>query len=198
MMPTSILGEPGTLLTELQFVFPERGSRVVLRRLLPSDLRAFQAYRHDEKLGRYQGWTATSDEAALEFLRLAGADERFVPGDWVQIGIADSDTLTLIGDIGIHLSADCAAAEIGFTLQREAQGSGLATESVLQAIKMIFAQTPAVAIVGVTDARNIASIRLLERVGMRLQSSADAIFRGAACVEHTYAIRREDYVKVGA
>ena len=198
MTATSTSPEPSMQSSALQLVFPARGSRVTLRRLQPSDLRAFQAYRHDEMLGRYQGWTATSDVEALNFLRRAGADERFVPGDWVQIGIANSDTLTLIGDIGIHLSADCVTAEIGFTLQREAHGGGLATDAVHQAIMMIFAQTPVATIVGVTDARNAASMRLLERVGMTLQSSVETVFRGEACMEHTYSIRRNNNVQIGA
>jgi RimJ/RimL family protein N-acetyltransferase len=198
MIATSISPEPITESTALQLVFPERGLRVTLRRLQPSDLRVFQAYRHDARLGRYQGWTATSDDDALKFLCDASAAQRFALDDWVQIGIAKSDTHTLIGDIGIHLSADCATAEIGFTLQREAHGSGLATDAVRQVIKMVFAQTPAVVIVGVTDARNAASMRLLRRVGMTLQSSANTVFRGEACVEHTYSIDRKDYVEVGA
>ena len=40
----------------------------MLRRLHPDDLAAFQAYRTDPAVGRWQGWTAQSDAQALAFL----------------------------------------------------------------------------------------------------------------------------------
>ncbi len=39
-----------------------------LRRLRTSDLANFQAYRALPELGRYQGWSAMSDDAAPRFL----------------------------------------------------------------------------------------------------------------------------------
>jgi RimJ/RimL family protein N-acetyltransferase len=179
-------------------VLPRRGARVTLRRFLASDLRVFQSYRHDIELGRYQGWLPTSDEAALKFLAEVGSAECFVPGEWVQIAIADSDTLALVGDIGVHLRADATQAEIGFTLQRESQGRGLASDAVRCAIAMIFEHTPVDVIVGITDARNSPSMRLLERVGMTLQSTAEAVFRGETCVEHTYVAARPSRIAPAA
>jgi hypothetical protein len=40
-----------------------------LRRFRDSDLAAFQAYRHDPEVGRWQGWTPGPDALALDFLR---------------------------------------------------------------------------------------------------------------------------------
>jgi ribosomal-protein-alanine N-acetyltransferase len=191
MNATPLAAAPTAAVAKYPLVLPRRGARVTLRRLQPSDLRAFQSYRHDVELGRYQGWSPVSDEAALKFLADVGSADHFIPGDWVQIAIADAGTLVLLGDIGIHLNADCTQAEIGFTLQSRSQGHGLATEAVRCVISMIFELTPVDVIIGVTDGRNEASMRLLERVGMKLQSTADAEFRGETCVEHTYAVARK-------
>jgi RimJ/RimL family protein N-acetyltransferase len=46
-------------------------------------------------------------------------------------------------------------------------------------------------VLGITDARNLASIALLERVGMRALEARHAIFRGEACVEVVYALPRD-------
>lgn len=169
---------------------PRIASRVVLRRLAPGDLAAFQAYRHDAAVGQYQGWGAQPDEASARFIAEMGAAALFCPGVWVQIGIADRRTDALIGDIGVRLSDDGTQAEIGFTLAAHAQGLGLASEAARALINLLFDATAATQIVATTDSRNLASIRLLERVGMHRVASADALFRDLPCVEHQYALPR--------
>lgn len=170
-------------------------ARLRLRRLREQDLLPFQAYRSDAELCRYQGWLPMDDGAALAFLQQM-ADSVFCPrGAWFQLGIAETDSDTLIGDIGIHLQADGSAAEIGFTLARGAQGRGLATEAVAAAIELVFAHTPVARVVGITDARNSTSVRLLDRVGLRRFATLDAVFRGAACVEHHHVRHRHGQAK---
>jgi aminoglycoside 6'-N-acetyltransferase len=109
---------------------------------------------------------------------------------WVQLGIADPRTNTLIGDIGIRVAADVVTAEIGFSLDVAAQGAGLGTEAVREAIALVFEHAPVARIVATTDARNLPSVRLLERVGMRRIDTAVAMFRGEPCTEHAYEIAR--------
>lgn len=45
---------------------------------------------------------------------------------------------------------------------------------------------------GIVDARNQASIRVLERLGMKLVSSEGAIFKGEPCTEHRYQLERSE------
>ena len=173
-------------------LLPRTAGRIVLRRLDPADLRAFQAYRHDKELGRYQGWVATPDEDARELLSHMSTAKLLQPGVWCQIGIAESRSLGLIGDIGLLLAPDARQAEIGFTLGRPSQGRGLATAAVQEAIRLVFECTPADTVIGVTDSRNTPSIRLLERVGMRQVDMRDTTFRGERCTEHVYAVGKHD------
>jgi aminoglycoside 6'-N-acetyltransferase len=169
---------------------PRFGSHVVLRRLGGLDLAAFQAYRTDAELGRYQGWSAMSDGEALAFLQGMSDVTLFRPGEWTQIGIAESETMTLIGDIGLFLAEDSRHAEIGFTLSRSAQGRGLATAALQEAVQLIFESTPAERILGITDARNRASVAVLERGGMRKQEERRVVFRGESCLEYVYVLQR--------
>jgi hypothetical protein len=62
---------------------PRLGHRIVLRRLCAADLSNFQAYRHDEEVGRYQGWLPQPDIEALSFLEEMSNSALFPPGDWV-------------------------------------------------------------------------------------------------------------------
>lgn len=116
----------------------------------------------------------------------------FPRGQWVQLGIADRSTNALIGDVGIWVAADGEKAEIGFTLDATAQGVGFGTEAVREAISLIFERAPVAQIVAVTDTRNLPSIGLLERVGMRRVATIAAVFRGEPCMEHIYAISRHE------
>ena len=117
--------------------------------------------------------------------------ELLQPGAWSQIGIAKSHDQVLIGDVGLFVASDGQQVEIGFTLRRESQGHGLATAAVREAINLVFEQTQATVVLGITDARNLPSIRLLERVGMHKTETRSAIFRGEPCLEHVYAVSRQ-------
>jgi RimJ/RimL family protein N-acetyltransferase len=166
--------------------------RVILRRLAPADLTAFQDYRRDPETGRYQGWAAMSDDEAWAFLAEMAVAPPFPAGEWWQIGIAERTSDGLIGDIGICVSADRRAAEIGFTLGRHSQGRGLGSEAVRGAIGLLFAHTPVDRIFAITDARNLASVRLLERIGMGKSQTLNSLFRGEPCVEYRYVLARRD------
>ena len=167
-------------------LLPRAAGGVVLRRLATRDLAEFQSYRQDPELGRYQGWVATPDDDARDFLSHMNQAVLLQPGTWCQIGIADANSLTLIGDIGLILARDASQAEIGFTLRRQSQGHGLATAAVKEAIALVFKSTSAKKVVGIADTRNLASIRLLERVGMIKVETRSAKSRGKRCTEFVY------------
>jgi len=145
----------------------------------------------DPEVGRYQGWSALSTEKAEEFLAEMAVAPLFVPGEWVQLAIAESRTNHLIGDIGVCVrTGHERSAEIGFTLAPESQGKGLATEAVRETIAMLFEFAGVESVVGITDTRNLPSIELLKRVGMRLRETMESTFRGEPCTEHVFEARR--------
>lgn len=169
------------------------GPRVRLRRLRAADTAAFHALRADTELGRYQGWSALSLAEAAAFIAAVATPEAtpFCPaGDWLQIAIADTASDALLGDIGLHLHADGQALEIGFTLARAAQGRGLAAEAVGLALQAVWAGTPARRVLGITDARNLASVRLLQRLGFKPLATLEADFRGERCIERHFVLHR--------
>ena len=164
--------------------------RIRLRRLLPSDLANFQQYRQDEAVGRYQGWEPQYDEDAARFLKGSGACELLRPGEWCQVGIADLKTDMLLGDIGMCRSVTEPEVEIGFSVRRESQGLGIASEAIGALIAFLFQDAGIRRIVGVTDARNTSAIRLLENVGMQRLQTNKAVFRGLPCEEHLFVLNR--------
>jgi len=170
---------------------PRVAERIVLRRLRPSDLAEFQAYRADPEIGRYQGWSPLPAEMAETFLREMTAAEFGVVGPWFQLAIAERSTDRLIGDIGFCICGpDNQHAELGFSLARHAQGRGLATEAVRTVIDLLFERTAIARVVAMTDARNQACIRLLQRADLRPIGTVNTVLRGEPCVEYIYAAAR--------
>jgi RimJ/RimL family protein N-acetyltransferase len=169
---------------------PQGAGRVILRRLTAADLVRFQAYRHDTEVGLYQGWEPVPDQVANQLLEDMSDIRLFPLGGWIQLGIADRQTNDLVGDVGVCVSADAKKAEIGFTLAREAQGSGLGTEAVRELIDLIFNQTDVARIVATADERNTRAHRLLIRTGFRKAGTTHRLFRGQPCVEHVWEISR--------
>src|SRR3954465_8415769 len=171
-------------------LLPINFSGGLLRRLLPSDLPSFQAYRAIPELGHYQAWSPMSESEALAFLEKMHPAALFTPGGWVQPGRAEPPPERLSGDIGLFLAADGRTAEVGFTLEPAAQGRGIATAAVRAAVQLLFAATTVQQVLGITDSRNTASVRLLKRVGFQHKESRYAIFRGEPCSEEVYALPR--------
>lgn len=169
--------------------------RIILRRLKVSDLADFQAYRRDPEVARYQGWQAMSDAEARTFLSEMNSAIPLQSGQWYQIGIARRSDNMLIGDIGICVASRRAEAEIGFTLSRNSQGQGLGSEAVREAIDFVFACSDVNQLVGITDERNIPSIRLLERVGMSQRDRIATEFQGEPCVEYVFKLSRRDFAQ---
>jgi RimJ/RimL family protein N-acetyltransferase len=66
------------------------------------------------------------------------------------------------------------------------QGRGLATEGIDAARRFVSRHGGVTRLEGITDTRNEASIRLLERLGFRLERTDAAMFRGEPCHEHHY------------
>ena len=92
-----------------------------------------------------------------------------VPGTWFQLAIELTEMgAASVGDCGLHTLADRPGlAEIGFTLAREHQGKGYATEAVNGVLDYVFGTLEKHREIAVADARNAPAARVLDRVGMR-------------------------------
>lgn len=93
------------------------------------------------------------------------------------LGIEDRSDGTLIGHVGFSpLWND---VEIGFSIAEQMQGQGLATEAVIAAVRWAFENFGMERIVGVTSARNVASMRVLEHAGFVHERDTVMNFQGS-------------------
>lgn len=169
---------------------PARTKRLVLRRFEPQDVEIFFSYRNDPAVARLQSWDGIARSAALEFVRLQGAGQAAVPGEWFQIALALAHSNQLVGDVGVCIGKDGRAAELGFTLARAHQKFGYAAEGVRCVVNLLFAVPAIGCVMAVTDARNLSARKLLDRLGFQHTATAHRLFKGAQCAEDTFEIER--------
>ncbi len=182
----------GVGMHSLLTLLPGHAEGTTIRRLQASDLERFHAYRSDAGLAKYQGWSPMSLEVASGFINEMESVSELRRGKWVQLGVVDSQSNALIGDLGLYLEHDESAAEVGFTVCRMAQGLGHATRAVRFSLSLVFQTTAAEHVRAVTDSRNISSIRVLERANFRRSATQQALFKGEPCTEFVYVCRRTD------
>ena len=167
-----------------------RTPRLVLRRFRPADAPAFQTYRSDPDVARYQSWDSTySLEEAEAFMDAIAQTSPGTPGEWFQFAAISASTGRLVGDVGIRIEADGSGLlELGITVSPEDQGHGYATEMATAVIPYAFRTLAAATIRAITDTRNEPSIRLLERLSFIRTATDEATFKGETCQEHTYEL----------
>ena len=137
-----------------------------LRRMAPDDLAAFQAYRRDPEIARFQDWEQMDDTRASHFLHHCATVEPLLrPGHWSQIAIAETASDMLIGDMGLRIAEDESEGETGITLAAAHHGKGHAQRAMHLAIGLMFDTTKVARIRAWADIRNKASVTLLHRAG---------------------------------
>ncbi|MBU2668507.1 GNAT family N-acetyltransferase [Actinoplanes bogorensis] len=143
--------------------------RLLLRRFRKPDAEVLAAYRSDPDIARYQSW-----DAPFSLLRAETAVANFMASDpdrpgWFQYAIEHTADRELIGDVAVHLHDNLKQAEIGFTLARNRQGQGYATEAVRAVLDRLFTLQGLHKVAGECDARNSGSAALMERLGFTLE-----------------------------
>jgi RimJ/RimL family protein N-acetyltransferase len=176
---------------------PIRTDRLTLRRFTARDVAAFQAYRDDPDVARWQSWTGCSLGQATAFVAEQAAAAYDEQGSWFQVAIAGRADDRLIGDIGLHvLDEDARLVEIGLSLAAAAQGRGLATEALDAVIRHLFRDRGKHRLHASIDTRNPRSYGLFERLGFRREAHfrRHAWVKGEWCDEYVYALLTEDWM----
>src|SRR6185436_13490572 len=143
--------------------------RLRLRRSRPEDAETISAYRSDPAVHRYQGWERTDPDGVRAEIEEMAPRDPGSSGGWTQLSVEDRVTGELIGDVGLSPAEDePGVIKIGYTMSPVFQGRGYATEAVQALIAYAFDTLGARVVRAYASALNLASIRVAEKVGMRL------------------------------
>ena len=145
--------------------------RLALRDLEVSDTQRIFEYRSRPEVSRFQSWGTQSADGIQLYLRDLSKTEPGRPGSWYQIGIILRSSGELIGDCGFQvLETEPRKADVGIALAPEFQGRGYATETLRALLDYLLVALGKDRVFGSVDPRNVRSMRLLQRVGMRKEA----------------------------
>ncbi|WP_199099503.1 GNAT family protein [Dyella sp. ASV21] len=144
-----------------------RTPRLRLDALHPADAAALFAYRADPVVARYQGWVPASLAEAAQFIDDLPAEP--LPGRWFQWAIRVPEDGRLIGDLGVCLDGR-RQATFGISLAPAQQGRGLAQEALQEVLGWLFGAMDVHRVHASVDPRNLASMGLLARLGLRQEA----------------------------
>ncbi|MCG7850970.1 MAG: GNAT family N-acetyltransferase [Methanosarcinaceae archaeon] len=148
-----------------------RTQRLKLTPLVASDAAAMFEYRSDSEVCRYQSFEPGSLGDVEEFIGSLQSNAFDTAGTWFQFAICLQESGQLIGDFGTHFGADDPRqVEIGFTVSPAYQGHGYGTEAVMGVLDYILGPLKKHRVFASVDPRNVRSVALLKRVGMRQEA----------------------------
>jgi RimJ/RimL family protein N-acetyltransferase len=162
-------GEPrDTMVWEMRRGTPERFelTELRLRRPRPSDAEAILEYANDPEVARYADWPVGATPDRIQHTIRARA-ERWERGEEFYWVIAEPRSDRAIGGITCRMEGD--AAEIGFLLQRQAWGRGLATAACREVAAWALSLPTTHRLWATCDVDNHASARVLEKSGFTLE-----------------------------
>lgn len=156
----------------MSFHLPIETPRLILRKFQHQDMQKLLAYRNDPEIAKYQIWSLPyREESAQALYKYLETTTPGTVGQWYQIASELKTTGEIIGDCAFCiLERDEKQAEIGFTLAREYQGQGYATEAGSYLIKSLFVNFDLHRICANCDPRNHNSVKLLKNLGMRQEA----------------------------
>jgi RimJ/RimL family protein N-acetyltransferase len=151
---------------------PIETSRLRLRPFVAGDVEALFSYQSRDDVTRYLLWGSRNrDEVqhALE-LKMAATAIR-TEGDFLAVAAESTQTSEIVGDAVLGLvSAENLHGEIGYIVHPDHHGRGYATEMARPLLRIAFEKLGLHRVTGSLDARNAASARVLEKLGMRREA----------------------------
>lgn len=174
--------------------------RLALRQLIATDAEKIFEYRTRPEVYRYQSWGIESKAEIESQIEGLAATEPGTPGPWYQIGIVLRLTGELIGDCGFHVAeTEPRQAEFGITLDPNYQRLDYATEALRAVLDYLLIEMDKHRAFGSVDPRNLRSIKLTERVGMRKEAHfiRSLRFRGEWVDDVIFAMLASDWTAMG-
>jgi RimJ/RimL family protein N-acetyltransferase len=169
-----------------------------LRPHLESDLDDLVPFHSDPEVTRYIPWPVRDREqtrVALAARLDKGTADR--EGDWLILAVVFAEEDRVIGEALLKRESDAdRVGELGYVIARSHQGRGLAAEAAQAMLALAFDEFGLERVIARIDEPNLASRRMIDRLGFTLDGPADgegedgnvllrySITRGAAAALH--------------
>ncbi len=142
--------------------------RLILRDFVEEDWRAVLAYQSHPLYLRYNHWETRSEAEVREFLAMFLGQQHQHPRIRFQLAATLRSDGRLIGNAGVRMPyADARQGEIGYEFAPEHWGQGYATEAAGAMLRYGFEVLRLHRVQANCVAENVASARVLEKLGMQ-------------------------------
>ncbi|BAY76426.1 GCN5-related N-acetyltransferase [Nostoc linckia NIES-25] len=143
-------------------------NRLLMREFIEADWQLVFAYQSNPLYLLYSDWTHRTQNDVCEFVQMFISQQKEEPRTKFQLAVVLKEENRLIGNCGIRVNdSELGEANIGYELNPQYWGRGYATEAVQAILKFGFEELKMHRIWSWCVAENIASFRVLEKIGMR-------------------------------
>jgi ribosomal-protein-alanine N-acetyltransferase len=150
-------------------IVPVRTARLNVREFVEADFHAVLAYSSDPRVTRYLFFGPRDEESTAEYLEGLLASQRERPRTRFELAVEESASGRVIGACDLSF-IERNVVDLGYMLGIDSWGKGLATEIALALIDAAFFDLQADRVISTVDVNNGASIRVLEKIGMRWEA----------------------------
>ena len=177
-------------------LYPLVSERLTLRPPVEDDFdKLYDLYRRDE-VNRYLRWQSWNEIETLQHIRdrkrptaIDAADGR------IDLIVHRREDEQFVGDVCLFWGSQI--GEVGWAFHPEQRGNGYATEAAAMMVQLGFTAVGLQRIQARCDSRNVASSRVMERLGMVREGCLrrSVLVKGEFCDELFYSMLREEWVR---
>lgn len=167
--------------------------RIILRKFVATDYKAVYEFNSNPEVQKYTGdELIQTEERAKELIaKVSFRDyEEYGYGRWAVVYKPEN---RVIGFAGLKYLPEFNETDIGFRILPEYWGKGITSEVSKEIIKYGFEELNLKKIIGIAMPENIASCKVLEKIGLSLYRVGD--YDGDGGVYNWYHITQDDYLK---
>jgi len=177
--------------------WPLETERLLLRPYREEDFPLLYAMQSDADVVRWlYNEPRTEEETRGLLARKVAGNALAAEDDWLSAVATLRATGEAVGDIAFHwLSVEHRTGEIGFMFHPAHQGRGYATEAARPLLDFAFGVMGLHRVIGRAEARNLASARVLEKLGMRQEAHLveNEFVKGEWQSELVYAVLADEW-----
>jgi len=176
---------------------PVAKNRVTLRAYTMADLDAFTDMHGRPDVARFLYWAPRTTEESRAALQLKTSETAFGgPDEKLSLAVTRSGDGAFLGELVLRMvDAPSRGAEFGFIFHPDHHGHGYAGEAARALLDLAFGSFDLHRVIGRCDARNEASARLMQRLGMRQEAHfrSNELVKGEWCDELVYALLADEW-----
>lgn len=170
-----------------------KSKRLILREFEATDFAAVHTYATDPEVVRYMSWGPNTETETNEFLAHVVSQSSQTPRSLYDLAVVEMSSGRLVGGVGLHL--DGPQAMLGYCYARSAWGQGYATEAAHLLVDYGFEQLVLHRVWARCDVENVASVKVLEKLGLRREGllKEDCQIRGDWRDTLVYAVLKDEW-----